>query len=292
MPITMPRLQPTPFAPLDPAVRPDHELPNGYEGWPAGSQTNLLPMQRAIDTAFAHGIRILIDPHDFGYAYDSRTGANRLIGVDAEGTAIFVDWWTRMATKFQNYPNVVFGLMNEPNAQTAAQWRAGAVAAINAIAAVTTAQVVTIPGTSYTGAQSWVSSGNGAAWHAYTPPRGLTCYFEMHEYLDSDDSGTHTTCQAGKGSTCLQAATSWLAAEGKQAILGECGWSTDPSCPPEGTAIMRHMSSNASQWKGCTYWLGGSHLFYGSYKYTVQPNGYPSGPFTDDPKLSTLTANL
>jgi endoglucanase len=52
--------------------------------------------------------------------------------------------------------------MNEPNQQTAAQWYAGAVAAIKAIRAVGDTQLILIPVKSWAGSHSWNSSSNAA----------------------------------------------------------------------------------------------------------------------------------
>ncbi len=46
--------------------------------------------------------------------------------------------------------------------------------------------------------------------------------YEMHQYLDSDGSGTSATCvSATIGSERLKAATQWLKTNKKLAILGE-----------------------------------------------------------------------
>jgi aryl-phospho-beta-D-glucosidase BglC (GH1 family) len=66
-------------------------------------------------------MHVIFDPHNYGFIYDSRTGATRHIGTDVEGTNLFADFWGRMVTIYKNYPNVLFGLMNEPNQQNATQ---------------------------------------------------------------------------------------------------------------------------------------------------------------------------
>jgi endoglucanase len=193
---------------------------------------------------------ILFDPHNFGYMCDSRisnAANNSLIGVTPGSTSLFADFWTRMAKLWKNYPNVLFGLMNEPNVQTAAQWQAAASTTVAAIRTAGFTGKVTIPGTSYTGALSWVSSGNGAAWAGYSDP-GHNFLFEMHQYLDPGNSGTGSTCLAGKGATALSAATSWLSTNGYKALLGEFAWTTDSSCTAEGPALMSSMSTCSNQW--------------------------------------------
>lgn len=277
MPMTSRRIYPTAYGALD--------------------TTQLGYIKGVIDYAFTKNLRILLDPHDYGGVWDSRTQTNRIIGSDTEGTKLFVDMWTRLATRFKNYPNVVFGLMNEPHLQTSTQWYGAATSAISAIRAAGANQLITIPGISYTGAESWVSSGNAATWAGFNGDPANNFVFEMHEYLDSDNSGTHAACVIGKGSTCLSVATSWARTNGFKVILGECGWSpatvggTATNCPPEGTAIMGYMSSNSDVWLGWTYWLGGSSSYYKGYNYYVGPQSY-TPPITDAPQMATLVANL
>lgn len=109
-------------------------------------------MKPVVDYCLSKSMRVILDPHNFGYIYDNRTGMKRLIGVDTEGTNMFVDFWGRMATIYKNYPNVVFGLMNESYNQTAAEWYIAAVPAIKAIRIVGATQLILIPGTHFTGA--------------------------------------------------------------------------------------------------------------------------------------------
>jgi endoglucanase len=110
----------------------------------------------------------------------------------------------------------------------------------------------------------------------------------MHEYLDSDNSGTHSTCAAGKGATALSAATNWLSTNGYQALLGEFAWTTDSSCTAEGPALMNSMASSSSQWVGWTWWTSGP--FYGSYMFNLDPADL-SNP-VDNPQMATLVSNL
>jgi aryl-phospho-beta-D-glucosidase BglC (GH1 family) len=58
---------------------------------------------------------------------------------------------------------VIFGLMNEPNALPASQWVSAANAAIEGIRGTGATNLILVPGVSWTGAHSWVSSGNSVA---------------------------------------------------------------------------------------------------------------------------------
>lgn len=288
MPIQIRRVQEFSYGDLDPIGRTDEPAVSGST---PGTQTNLLAIKAVLDHACSDNLYVVIDPHDYGYIQDTNTNTSRPIGSDPEATAQFKDWWIRVSTKFSNYPNLIFGLMNEPYAQTPGQWQVGAVAAINGIAQVTTSRMVFIPGTSYTGGHSWVSSGNATAWAGYVPPAGMQIAFEMHEYLDSDYSGSHAVC-AGNGSAPMTAATAWAQANGFKIWIGEIGWSQDPSCPPDATNLMSYFTANEPTYLGWAYWVGGSQAFYGSYMYTVQPTGYLTGPFADKPQMSILAGNL
>jgi len=79
--------------------------------------------------------------------------------------------------------------------------------------------LVLIEGTSYTGAWTWTSSGNAAA--IVNPTTGAVNIvdpdkqlgLEMHQYMDSDGSGTHATINNNDpmtGVERLQDATQWL----------------------------------------------------------------------------------
>ncbi len=288
LPVQIRRLQPLSFGPLDPTFRHDEPAVSGSS---PGTQTNLVEIKRILDHAFAKNMYVVIDPHNGGYIHDTVSNTDLLIGVDAGGAEQLADWWGKIATKFQKYPNVIWGLMNEPNVQTAAQWKSGVIPSITAIAAITKSQYVFIPGTSFTGGHSWTSSGNSVAWAGYVPPVGLPIAFEMHEYLDSDFSGTHAAC-AGNGSSPMTAATSWANTNGFKIWIGETGWSTDVTCPSDAATLMGYFTSNEPTYLGWAYWLGGAASFYSAYIYTIVPGGYPIGPFTDQPQMTILSANL
>lgn len=311
LPLHVRRIQPASYGPLDPVAflrsdnligRADEPAEDADKG--IGIQTNLAAIKRVLDHALTKNMWVILEMHNGG-VFDTFSGnIVRPVGADLEGTAQFVDWWQRMATKFKNYPNVIFGLENEPVGMTAAQWFTGATAAINAIAAITTARTVFIPGGgNFEGAHDWTSSGNAAAWAGYVPPSGLNIVFEAHQYLDQFDSGTQTTVVAGKGAVVLDnptfgLATTWARANGFKMFLGETGWSPNDSQPSggvpstEGGALMHYMTTNSDVWLGWSYWVGGSNAFYPTYMYSVVPTGYPTGPFTDTHQMSILTANI
>ena len=167
----------------------------------------------------------------------------------------FGDFWSRMATAFQGQSNAIFGLMTEPNIQTAQPWHDVAIVAVAAIRATGASNKILIPGTSWTGAHSWISSGNAAAWAGFTDSNFA---FELHQYLDSDSSGTHADCVAGQGASTLVDATAWARTNGYELFLGEFGWAVNSQCNTEATAFTAYMTANADVWLGWTYWAAGA----------------------------------
>lgn len=253
------------------------------------STTELGYQRPVVDYCLSKGMRVILDPHNGGYIYDNRTGQQRLIGNDTEATNMFADFWSRMATTYKDYPNVIFALINEPHDQTAAQWYTGAVPAIKAIRATNATQLILIPGTHWTGAWTWVSTGNDVVWNGFTGDPLNNFAFEMHQYLDFDGSGTHNACVANS-SKRLEVATAWLNKNNFKGLLAEFGWTVHPSCAYEGPAMMDHLSANANVWMGWTYWLGGPWVPR-DHMFSIEPLSFVP-PIVDRPQTAVLVAHL
>lgn len=78
--------------------------------------------------------------------------------------------------------------------------------------------MILLPGTGYTSVGGFVSSGSAAALSAVTNPDGTTTnlIFDVHQYLDSDFSGTHVDC-ASNGVDNLNNLATYLRNNGRQA---------------------------------------------------------------------------
>jgi endoglucanase len=230
--------------------------------------TELSRITSLVEYARKTGMYIILDPHNYGQMWDSTNNKFATIGTEIPNY-YFADFWSRFSTVYKNYPNVVYGLMNEPFIQTAAQWKTSAVAAINAIRAVTKTQTILIPGVFWSEAKAWMTAGNGAAWAGYKDPAGGPFMFEMHQYLNDDTSTRPTQCTSGMGSS-LTDATTWLAANGYKAFLGEFGWPNvsgvvSPTCNTEGANLLNALHSHPGQWGGWDWccsgpWAGNNHF--------------------------------
>ncbi len=260
------------------------------------NQSELALITAAIEYARQKGMYIILDPHNYGRMWSQTANSYQLIGTSTYiPNSYFADFWQRLSTVYQNYPNVLYGLMNEPNLQNPTQWKSSALAAINAIRSVTATQTILIPGTYFTSAATWTTDGNSAAWTGYTDPVGGPFMFEMHQYLDHLDSGTASTCDSG--SSVLTSATAWLAANGYKAFLGEFDWYNDfgqtggvvsPQCQAEGTALLNAMQFSSNQWAGWTWWGSGPWAWNNGVNLDPGADGIPG----DQPQTATLVQFL
>jgi endoglucanase len=105
-----------------------------------------------------------------------------------------------------------------------------------------------------------------------TDPSNLIVY-EMHQYLDSDDSGTNAQCvNSTVGSARLQAATAWLKANNKTGVIGETAAAANNVCISALTDMLKYMQTNDDVWKGWLLW--GAGPWWGNYMFSMEP---PSG---------------
>jgi hypothetical protein len=164
--------------------------------------------------------------------------------------------WKNIATTFKSNANVIFDLMNEPHDIDASVVFTSMQAAVTAIRGTGATQLILVEGTSYTGAWTWVSSGNGAAFANLKDPQNNIA-IEMHQYLDSDGSGTSDQCVSSTiGAERLQAATQWLQQTGFKGVLGEIGAGSNPTCISAvyGALCSMQTASN-SPWIGALWYV-------------------------------------
>jgi endoglucanase len=236
---------------------------------PDGMDKPLSPAYLANLTAvvdFVTGLRndtfAVIDPHNYGrYRNDIITD-----------TALFQKYWQAQATPFANNEQVVFDCNNEPHdmgadATLTARLNQACIDGVRAAGATT--QFVFVEGTSYTGAWTWVSSGNGDHMGNLTDPSGKIVY-EMHQYLDQDGSGTHEECvNATIGVDRLQVATRWLRENRKMGVLGEFAGGANDQCKQAVRGMLADMSNNTDVWMGWLWWAAGP--FWGDYLFSLEP---------------------
>ena len=209
-------------------------------------------IKTVVKTATDKGGVIILDPHDYARYY------GKIIGGPDVSEADFAAFWAALATAFKGSSRVWFGLMNEPHDMPNAQWRADANAAIAAIRKAGAKNLILVPGNSWTGAHSWVGSGNGAEMLKIVDPANHY-FFEAHQYLDSDSSGSHAEAvSATIGSERLRAFTQWCRVNKKRAFLGEFGAAANPISAAAVGDMLAYMEANADVWTGFHLVVGGA----------------------------------
>lgn len=232
--------------------------------------------------ATAKGVNIVIDPHNYARWNGSLIGS----GVS---NAQFADLWTRLATRYKSNSKVIFAIMNEPNTMPTEQWLSAANAAIAAIRAVGATNLVLVPGNAWTGASTWNANWYGtpnATVMLNVVDSGNNYAYEVHQYLDSDSSGTSPACVSTSiGVERLTAFTAWLNTNGKRGFLGEFAGADNATCKAAVTNMLQYMQSNNNVWIGWTWWAAGP--WWEDYMYTIEPKAG-----VDRPQMSWLAPFL
>lgn len=210
---------------------------------------------------------IVLDIHNYGSYLGQRIDSTPALKL------AFSDLWMRIANRYKSSPKIAFGLMNEPNGMSARSARELATVAITAIRDTGAKNLVLVPGTRWTGAHSWTIGGiesNATAFADFRDPAN-NFFFDLHQYLDADSSGTHPDCvNPDVGVDRLSSVTDWLRNHKQQAILGEFGAGPSSVCLIAMRRMLAFMEANPDVWRGWTYWAGGA--WWGDYFLGIQPN--------------------
>ncbi|RUP17849.1 glycoside hydrolase superfamily [Jimgerdemannia flammicorona] len=212
------------------------------------------------------GIYVLLDPHNYA-RYNGQ-----LIGSSAVPYNSFKKFWRLLATKYKSNGKIIFGLMNEPNTMPTEQVLTAMQAGVDGIRSTNATQLILVPGNAWTGAhswtQSWYGTSNAQVMLNIKDPHNNYAY-DMHQYLDSDYSGTSSSCNSPTvGSDQLATATAWLKTNKKRAFLSEFGFGANPTCYAAANNLLAYLNAN-HVWIGYTYWASGP--MWGNYIYSVEP---------------------
>ncbi|KAJ5765443.1 hypothetical protein N7520_005002 [Penicillium odoratum] len=227
----------------------------------------------------SQGAHAVLDPHNFGRYY----------GSIITSTSNFQTFWQNVAKQFASNSLVIFDTSKH---QASPQPKSTLTltltdneyhdmdqtlvldlnqAAINGIrAAGATSQYIFVEGNSYTGAWTWTEYNTNLV--NLTDPENKIVY-EMHQYLDSDGSGTSATCVSSTiGQERVESATQWLIDNDKVGILGEFAGGVNTVCEEAIVGMLTYLEENSAVWKGAMWWAAGP--WWGSYIFSMEP---PSG---------------
>lgn len=257
----------------------------------------LAALNKTVNLVTEKGMHAIVDPHNYArYSTTGRVDGGKVIGADGSGVTVddFLDFWSRLAESFKGNPNVVFAIMNEPNTMSTRLWADTAQAAIKTIRTTGATQLVLVPGNGWTGAHSWLENwydtsdealSNAEAFENFVDPANNFA-FEMHQYLDSDSSGSKDECvSSSAGVDGLSGATQWLEQHGFRGFLGEFAGGANSLCEEAVDAMLSHMDEHPV-WLGWTWWAAGP--WWGSSWASIEP----SDDGTDKPQIAWLLKHL
>lgn len=207
----------------------------------------------------------VIEPHNYA----------RYKGEIISSNADFKTFWTNLASSFKANDKVVFDCINEPHDMTTdtqtAELNQACVDGVRGAGATT--QYIFVEGTSYTGAWTWTTSGNSENMGSITDTVDDLLVYEMHQYLDSDGSGTSTECVSSTiGKERITAATTWLRENNKIGVIGEFAGGDNDQCKTAVTGMLDYMVENSDVWMGALWWAAGP--WWADYMYSMES---PSG---------------
>ena len=240
-------------------------------------------LEDVVHYANAKGLYVVLDVHNYA------NYRQHVIGSPEVPVEALAGLWSRLAPLFNNNAKVGFGLMNEPKGLATETWLAAANAAIAAIRRGGAQNLILVPGNGWTGAHSWFSrnygSPNSDVMLGIVDPADNYVY-EVHQYLDSNYSGTHPECRNETvGVTTLKAFTDWLHRHHQRGFLGEFGAGRDQTCLAALDAMLKFIDENRDVWAGWTYWAAGA--WPPSYFTSVQP-----ADGADRPQMAVLLNHL
>ncbi|GAT20173.1 carboxymethylcellulase B [Aspergillus luchuensis] len=200
---------------------------------------------------------------------DSMTGSyDEDNGEIISSTSDFQTFWENLAGQYKDNDLVMFDTNNEYHDMDQDLVLNLNQAAINGIrAAGATSQYIFVEGNSWTGAWTWVDVNDNMK--NLTDPEDKIVY-EMHQYLDSDGSGTSETCVSETiGKERVTEATQWLKDNKKVGFIGEYAGGSNDVCRSAVSGMLEYMANNTDVWKGASWWAAGP--WWGDYIFSMEP---------------------
>ncbi|KAL9133221.1 MAG: hypothetical protein Q9175_005605, partial [Cornicularia normoerica] len=229
-------------------------------------ETNFGKYDKLVQACLDTGAHCIIDIHNY-----ARWNGKVIGAPGGPKTSDFSGLWGQLAEKYKDQGSVVMGLMNEPHDNDPAPWY---VSPSSPLLSPSSNPLIPSPGNGYTGASTFVSGGSAAVLAGVTNLDGSTnnLIFDVHQYLDSDYSGTTTTCTTNGISVAFQPLLKWLQDSKRQALLSETGGGSDSqSCLTDVCAALDFLNENSASFLGWVGWSAGS--FPSHYVLSLTPTG-------------------
>jgi endoglucanase len=241
------------------------------------SNSELALIDKLAGKAVQLDLCVILDIHNYG------SYRGKAIGLEGVPVESFVDLWRQLAERFGQNGNMAFGLMNEPSALPIDRWQTIAQTTVNAIRQSGARNLILVSGGRWSGAHAWNKRigtvSNAEVFTEFRDP-GNRLLIEMHQYADSDYSGTHfgSCVSVAKMQDIMNGASNWARASGHKLFLGEFGVPPSDDCLAVLDTMLAHMRDNSNLWRGWTYWAAGR--WWGNYPFSIQPRGDREAPQT------------
>lgn len=215
---------------------------------------------------------LIVDLHNYGKYYAESLKDNAVL------QASFTDTWLQLAAALPDTGHVALGLMNEPVHLPVSEWAALAQSTVVALRQQNHAHLVLVAAGRWSGAHDWYAGAapniNADAFATFADP--LNQYaIEVHQYADSDYSGTHDVCKEAKDfERIFSRISEWAVAHGHRLFLGEFGVAGNARCLDTLEAFLD--MTKAAPWTGWTYWAGGR--WWGDYSMAVSLKSMSDSP--------------
>lgn len=221
-------------------------------------------IERLLQVAQQEGVCLLLDVHNYG-KYDGER-----LGSEAVPAAAFLDLWRRLA-KLGGPEHLALDLMNEPIAMDVSVWARVAKRTVKGLRDAGNKHLILVSGGRWSGVHDWDQAGsdvsNAQAFATLDDPLDRTL-IEVHQYPDDNYSGTRDHCHRPKHfKKMFDEIDAWARHNGRQLLLGEFGAPDNGNCLDALGYIVRR-ASNASVWRGWTYWAAGP--WWGDYPLALQ----------------------
>ncbi|RDX54717.1 endoglucanase [Lentinus brumalis] len=248
-------------------------------------EDNFAEYDALVQACLNTGASCIIDIHNYA------RWNGKIIGQGGPTNEQFAELWSSVAAKYANNSKIIFGVMNEPHdVPDINLWADSVQAAVTAIRkAGATSQIILLPGNNWTSAETFISNGSGAALIKVTNPDGSTTnlVFDVHKYLDSDNSGTHEECVTNNIDNAWAPLAEWLRCNGRQAFNTETGGGNVASCQQFMCEQVAFQNANSDVFLGYVGWAAGN--FYQGYALGEVPT-YTNGQWVDTSLVSSCLA--
>lgn len=220
-----------------------------------------------VQKALSNGAIVVIDVHNY-----ARINGG-IIGQGGPTNDAFADLWQRLASKYAQTANIIFGVMNEPHELDLTQWAVSVQAALKAIRdAGAKSQLVLLPGSDYSSINDFNATFSALGNITDYDGSNTRLIFDIHSYLDFDNSGTNAECIHNNVDTLMNV-KDILTQYSRQAFLSETGGGNVDSCVKLMSDQMAFVTSNSDQFLGWVAWAAGSF----STDYVLSLTPFPDG---------------